>query len=251
MKKYKIAISLVCHNDEYLLNYCINSLLKSDIINHNLKLFCYDNNSNENLKRFLNQIEMDKWIYSSESNEGIVIPRIKIYQEIIKENFDFILELHSDMLFPKKWLEPLIEIFDETTGIIQPHIFVPRSKGQISLEYFESKLPDLLSNNQYEKCRQNHPWLINTKIIDKIGGYYDEIFSPHECEDDDFVYRVLKNGFKIKSTGLSWVVHYGGSIRHKLLPSNLSRNKKLFSEKNNISFEDFVEMFEIHPHYVD
>jgi predicted glycosyltransferase involved in capsule biosynthesis len=155
------------------------------------------------------------------------------------------------MLFPKIWSEPLFNIFDEETGILEPHIYQPRSKGEITLEYFEEKLPSLLKEVVYNKCRQTHPWLINTKIITKVGGYYDEIFSPQECEDDDFVFRVLNNGLKIKSTGMSWVVHYGQSIRNKVLPSFLNKHMQLFTEKNKISFRDFVNMFEIHPAYAD
>lgn len=251
MKKYNIAISLLCCNDENFLTPCLNSLLESDLSEHNLKLFCYDNNSNQNVKNIINSLPINKWVYSSNRNDGIVVPRIKIYEELSKENFDFLLEIHSDMIFPKIWIGKLLEIFEENVGILQPHIYVPRSLGVISLEFFEQKLPSLLNNIIYDRCRQNHPWLINTKIIDKVGGYYDKIFSPHECEDDDFIYRVLKNGYKVRSTGLSWVVHYGGSIRHSLLPSNLHKNKKLFEEKNNIKFDDFVKIFEIHPHHAE
>jgi hypothetical protein len=251
MKKYNIAISLICCNDERLLKVSLETLLKSDIIDHNLKLFCYDNNSNNNLKKILSDLKIEKWIFFSDKNDGIVIPRVKIYEEIKKEEFDFILEIHSDMIFPKVWSKPLLELFDEDTGILQPHIYVPRTKGEITLEFFEKRLISLLKDVKYDRCRQNHPWLINTKIIDKVDGYYDVRFSPHECEDDDFVFRVLNKNFKIKSTGLSWVVHYGGSVRHSLLPSKLGINKKLFEDKNKISFDDFVKMFEIHPHHAE
>lgn len=249
MKKLKIAISLICHNDEVLLKPCLSSLFESDINKHYLKLFCYDNNSNNQMKELLSSQTVDKWIYNSEVNDGIVIPRIKIYEEIIKEEFDFLLEIHSDMLFPKNWFENLYEIFDENTGIIEPHIYQPRSKGVISLEYFEEVLPTLLKDVKYDLCRQTHPWLINLKIVDAVGGYYDSIFSPQECEDDDFIFRVINNGYKVKSTGMSWVVHYGQSIRNQVLPSNLTEHIRKFSEKNNIGFNDFVNKFEIHPAY--
>lgn len=249
MKQYNIAISLICKDDEQLLKPCLSTLIDSDLNEHNIKLFCYDNGSNLPMKELLNSINIDKWIYNNPINNGIVIPRIKIYEEIKKENFDFLLEIHSDMLFPKIWLRPLLDIFDEKTGILEPHIYQPRSIGIVSIEYFETIKPTLLKDVVYEKCRQTHPWLINLTIVDKVGGYYDEIFSPQECEDDDFVFRVLNNNFKIKSTGNSWVVHYGEKTRTRLLPSNLTNNLKLFSTKNNINFKDFLNMFEIHPAY--
>lgn len=242
----KIAISLLCHNDEEYLKPCLESLQKSDLFNYDVKLFCYDNNSNEPMKEYIRSLNIDKWIYSSSTNDGIVIPRIKIYEEIMKENFDFLLEIHSDMIFPKVWLEPLFEIFDSETAIIEPHIYQPTNKT-ISLEEFEIKLPKLINENVYDKCRQTHPWLINLKIMDKIGGYYDPMFSPHECEDDDLVYRIITNGLKIKSIGKSWVVHYGGVIRHKLLSTTLSKHLSYFEQKHKISVNEMIKLFQIHP----
>lgn len=242
----KIAISLLCHNDEYLLKPCLDSLFNSDLKNHEFKLFCYDNASEQGMKDYLNSLNINKHIFSSETNDGIVIPRIKNYENIKNEDFDFLLELHSDMIFPKIWIDPLFNIFDEQTGILEPHIYIP-NKRIISAEEFEQIVENLRTNVIYSKCRQNHPWLINLKILDLIDGYYDPAYSPHECEDDDLVYRVLKNNFKIKTTGQSWVVHYGGMIRHYLLPSCLSEHVAYFVAKNKISFEDFVKMFDNHP----
>lgn len=242
----KIAISLLCHNDEAFLKPCLDSLFQSDLLNHDIKLFCFDNNSNESMKNYLNLLEINKWVYSSQTNEGIVIPRIKIYEQIKKEDFDFLLEIHSDMVFPKKWLEPLLNIFDSETVILEPHIYQPTNRT-IGVDEFQSKLPSLLNDEIYDKCRQTHPWLVNLKLLDNIGGYYDPLFSPHECEDDDLVYRVIKNGFKIKSTGQSWVVHYGGVIRHKVLPSSLSKHFAYFEKKHGISVYEMIKLFQTHP----
>jgi len=59
---------------------------------------------------------------------------------------------------------------------------------------------------------------------------------------------VLNNGFKIKSTGESWVCHYGGVTRNKVLPSYAIEHKNYFMKKHNITFEAFVKMFEYHPY---
>lgn len=244
-KKIRIAISLLTHNDLELLKPCLDSLFESDLNQHEFKLFIFDNNSNIKLREYLNNIKMDKHIVFSEKNDGIVIPRIKIYNEIIKEEFDFLLEIHSDMIFPKNWLNVLFEIDDDETLILQPHIYHP----SIIMESkeLENKLTTLKNEKTYNYCRQVHPWLIKIKYVNMIGGYYDEIFSPQECEDDDFVYRVVKNGFKIKSTGKSWVCHYGGLVRNKVLVSNVNKQKQIFENKHNISFNDFLKLLEFHP----
>lgn len=242
----KIAISLLTHNDLPYLKPCIESLLNSDLLQHTVKLFAWDNNSNDALQHFLSGINVNKQLHFNSSNEGIVIPRIKIFNEIIKEDFDFLLEIHSDMLFPKIWLSPLLAIDDEQTGILEPHIYLPGKR--ITIDILEEKIQQLKYSGIYNKCRQVHPWLIKLQHIGAVGGYYDENFSPQQCEDDDFIYRMMLNGFKIKSTGKSWVCHYGGVTRGKALPSFTAEHKKYFISKHGIDFDSFVDMFEYHPY---
>jgi len=247
MKKQKIAISLLCHTELELLKASVESLYKSDLNEHYTKLFVYTNQSNNEVKEYLNSLKHEKYIYNSDNNDGIVIPRMKLYEEIKKEDFDFLLEIHTDMIFPKTWLQPLLDIDEESAGILEPHIYQP--KKIIDLEIFENKLLTLKTDKVYNMCRQTHPWLIKLKLLDNIGGYYDSNFSPHECEDDDLVYRFIKNGYKIKSSGNSWVVHYGGSVRHKLLSSSLTPHMKYFESKHGITIQKMVTLFEIHPAY--
>ena len=241
----KIAISLLTHNDLLYLKPCIESLLTSDIVLHTIKLFVHDNASNNNLKKYLKNIRIEKYIHFSDTNHGIVIPRIQIFNEIIKEDFDYLLEIHSDMLFPKIWLTPLLQIDDERTGILEPHIYLPRKK--ITVDELEHKLRELRHKKTFDNCRQVHPWLIKLKFVECIGGYYDIKFSPQQCEDDDFIYRCITNGYKVKSTSLSWVCHYGGVTRSKALPSYSKAHKKYFMEKHKIDFESFLNMFDFHP----
>ena len=58
----KIAISLLTHNDEYLLKPALDSLLASDISDYYFKLFCYDNNSTVSTIDFLEDYKIDKWV---------------------------------------------------------------------------------------------------------------------------------------------------------------------------------------------
>lgn len=244
----KIAISLITCNDLEYLKPCLESLFKSDLMKHIIKLFICDNGSSISHRDYLNKIAIDKYIILNPTNEGIVIPRIKIFNEIIKEDFDFLLEIHSDMIFPEKWLMELLKIDEDDVAILEPHIFHP---GRIvSLSEFNAMIVNKYHCVTYEKCKQVHPWLIKMKHIDAVGGYYDANYSPQQCEDDDFVYRVIMNKFKIKSTGLSWVCHYGGAIRHGLLSDSKGRNVQYFETKHKTSFRGFTEnkeLFKYHP----
>jgi GT2 family glycosyltransferase len=241
----KIAISLITYNDLELLKPCLESLFVSDLNQHEFKLFVCDNGSNTQMIEYISNLDVNKYIIFNLNNEGIVIPRIKIYKEIIKENFDYLLEIHSDMLFPKVWLKQLFDIDDDKTIILEPHIFQPSQR--ITAEIFESYLNRLVYDKTYYMCRQIHPWLIKLKLVDTIGGYYDEIFSPQQFEDDDFTYRVAVNGFNIKSTGKSWVCHYGGLTRNVSLPSFKEQHLQLFEKKHNILFLDAIKLYEYHP----
>ena len=104
-------------------------------------------------------------------------------------------------------------IMDKEVFIVQPFIYQP-PQNEI-LKSFDCTKFQIYNKPKkiYHRCRQVHPYLINLKLINKIGGYYDADFSPFIFEDDDLVLRALKKGYDIKSTNKSVVIHYGGVTR--------------------------------------
>ena len=212
----KIGISLLSCNDLPYLKPCLESLLESDINNHDFKLCAWDNNSTDETKDFIKSLDVNKTLIESKPEEmpdyNIVLPRIKLYEMIKKENYDFLLEVHADMLFPKVWIDYLFDIDDEDTIVLEPHIVVPSSTWD------NKKLEEYIANHSkdriYTKCRQVHPWLVKLDMLDLVGGYYDPIFAPQRCEDEDLVWRILQSEYNIKSTAKSWVLHYGGKTRN-------------------------------------
>jgi hypothetical protein len=246
--KKNIAISLLTCNEYTMLKPCIDSLINSDLKNHNFKLFHYDNNSKDKGNNYINSLNIPTSQFISNENKGIVIPRIEVYNNIVEEGgFDFLLEIHPDMLFPEVWLEPLLKIDNPQTLILQPHIYTRRKF--MTLDEFEKYIKDNTKDEIiYNKCRQVHPWLIKLDLVNSIGGYYDTIFSPQRYEDDDFVYRVLKNNYLIRSTNKSNVYHQGEATRHKLLGNKGADHGNKFLKKHGLkSKQTFIEMFEIHP----
>ncbi len=69
--------------------------------------------------------DFQNYIYRSEKNDGIVNPRIHLFKQIMQEGYDYLLEIHADMLFPKLWITELMELIDEETLIVQPFIYQP------------------------------------------------------------------------------------------------------------------------------
>lgn len=241
----KIAISLLTHNDSGYLKPCLKSLMNSDINDHEYKLFAWDNNSTDETCKFIESLKNEKELIKSNTNKGIVIPRIKLYEKIKKENFDFLLELHTDMLFPKNWINKLFEVDNENAAILQPHILV--TNKIMNVADLEMVIHDLFEEKTYTRCLQVHPWLVKMSMISKVGGYYDPIYSPQRCEDDDLVWRILSKGYEIVSTKKSWVLHYGGVTRHKALGSAGHDHRQKLCKKFGIEFSQIRDLTETHP----
>lgn len=238
----KIAISLLSYNDIVYLKPCIDSLLSSDLNEHEYKFFIIDNNSSNSTKEYIINLNVNKWLKLNTENEGITLPRIEIMNNILNEDFDYTLEIHADMLFPKKWLNELIKNMDDETAIVMPFI-LNNPNLILDIENMNKLVEKYQSDEIFTNIRQVHPWLLNNSIVKKIG-YYDSIFSPQNCEDDDFMWNVMKNKYKTKASKKSIVVHYGGKTRNFVnIEYDLQKSFRLFYNKNNITVSDMVSKF--------
>jgi len=244
----KIAISLLVCNDLFYLKPMIESLFSSDLDQHESMLFIVDNNSNQELKNYIDELPYNKFCIINNTNEGIVIPRIKIMNKILEGNYDYTIEIHADMLFPKIWLTPILDIMSSDSQIAIGMPFILNNPDiLLSINHLEELILKHKENIICNNVRQVHPWVLNNNIVKKIG-YYDIIFTPRFCEDDDFIYNVIKNGYKTIATKQSIVLHYGGKTQYNLnLPDNLQNNFNLFQKKHGITVQDIIPMFTLHP----
>jgi hypothetical protein len=206
-------------------------------------MFWWDNASTDNTTKYIESLNLNLYKKVNLKNDGIVIPRIKLYEEIKKENFDYLLEIHADMVFPHKWIDEVFSIEDNRSIIIMPTIINTNkiiSKQQIN------DLSEKYKENRIIECsRQVHPWLVKLNMLNLVGGYYDKRYHPMRLEDADLVWRVMKNGYKIKATRNSVVCHYGGKTRNKAKIKGVSN--KVFEKKFKISNEEFKAKFHEHP----
>lgn len=238
-QKPKIAISLVNLDGIDYLVPAINSLLDSDLTDFEFKLFYWDNGSSDGAVDFIRNLKIPKSIFESRENQGIVQPRINLMNEIRNESiWDAVLEIHSDMLFPKVWFESLMSQFDDRTGILMPYII--QSKEYVS---DLSLLERYVRENESEEILHNsiavHPWVLNLNCIKDIG-YYNPVYKLHRCEDDDLMFRVQFSKYDIKAYRKSIVFHKGEVIRKKLLKRN--KNEKIFQKMHGISVASFSKL---------
>lgn len=241
-------------NDDHLIIPCLNSLIKSDISNYDFKLFIHDNGSHLSWDELydIEEYQFPYYCKRTITNEGIVNPRIGLYNQIISEGFDLLLEIHCDMLFPEKWFEELVNILDDETVIAQPFIYQP-PKDKLLNEFNCDNFKIFKQDKRiYEGCRQVHPWLINLNLLNNVGGYYDSNFSPYWYEDDDLVYRIYNNGFKIKTTNKSIVLHYGSATRAIGEKEFFKSHRIYWKDKHNAQYlpdqpEYYLKEFTFHP----
>lgn len=241
----KIAISLLGCNDKALMVPCMESLLLSDIVNYDFQLYYIDNNSTDGTYEYIQTLKCKKWVKQNKVNEGIVLPRIEIMNKILEDGRNtYTLEIHADMLFPAKWISYLLSEFDDKTGAVMPFILNNPNRN-LNIDELEGLVKIHSSSEIFKQVRQVHPWILNNEII-KIIGYYDADYSPQNCEDDDLMFKLLKNGYITKAVKNSIVCHYGGKTR-TYTHHGLIRNLELFKTKNGINIDDMVKMFSLHP----
>ncbi len=237
--KPNIAISLVNINSFQLLKPALTSLIESDLKEFDFKLFYWDNGSTDESVHFIENLGINKTVIKSESNLGIVQPRINLMNRIIEEDaWKLVLEIHSDMLFPKSWLKPLLTKFDHKTGILLPYI-IQQNEYLFDATILEDLIEQHKSNETIYNSIAVHPWLLNIECIKDIG-YYNSTYEKHRCEDDDFMLRVLFSKYDITAYKGSIVFHKGGVIRKQYLKRN--RNEKKFQKLYGISVKDFSKL---------
>lgn len=245
----KIALSLLMYKKPEFTIKMLDTLFNSDIKNHNISLFVQDNSpdSCKPARDFIRKSGIEHNIFRSPDNEniGIVLSRIAIMNEILKQKFDYMLELHNDMIFCPNWFEELIKVREDKVGILCPYIF-----QSFHMDWTQQQMEEKCSQYREEKIDDNviqtHPWLVNMNLVKEIG-YYDPKYSPEQCEDDDFMYRAIKANWKTRATKMSWVGHIGGATRAGD-PLILMEHLNYFYYKHKLTIPQFKQQYlTIHP----
>lgn len=240
----KIAINLITLNNYEYVKNTLDSLFASDLKEHIYKLFLYINNCDENDNRIENLIKSYKLkpkarIIKSKENKGIVIPRIKLFNEIKNtwsDSLDYMLEIHDDMLFPSKWLNTLLEAKHDDYKILMPVIYYnyPMFENPDKLLY---QIKHRIETGERLDCVQVHPCLYEFSALLELG-YYDKRFSPQISEDDDLYYRFIKKGYH-SVTCLNSIVFHGIQKTRTHENENYYNGLRKFYEKNNVSVQLF------------
>lgn len=250
----EISLVLLSYNNWHITKECIQSLLQSldeDHIQRGIEIIIVDNGSVEETRQGLQELMIRP------IQQGIEL-RVEFLQENLGYPIginaglavcrgSFIGVLNNDLLFPKGWLTPLLQILqkDKSVGFAAPFL----SYG-VGLQNVNIRFKSLESMQDYATRFMNHNserllyvhkvtgacLLFRSDLLARIGGN-DFWYGVGNYDDDDWCIRARIAGYKLVIVGQSFVHH----IRHatfqtvpSLFSSSLEMNAVKFRIKWNI-----------------
>lgn len=139
---------------------------------------------------------------------------------------DFFVPIHNDMFFAPFWLENLIiEIGKYPDCLMMGGAQIICTEPGNWTDEQKEEIADFCREDRTVRANLD-PRLIKKKCLD-IVGYWDELFSPHECEDCDYNKRVEDAGYTYLGTNRSIVFHYFSGTRLDLPGQDADRKRNL------------------------
>ena len=223
-----VALILLNYNQHKYTIDCINSILKSTY--KNFKIILVDNGSTKSEKNKLysnipkrvkiNHVDLDKnQGYVGGINEGIIAAN--------KLNPEYLMIMNNDTIIGENSIEHLVKCAEKYNGKAITTGKVYNYGSNDSLQYIGQKcidrellnyVPYIKNNNEKDVGQYDYEiemdmiddifWLIPKNIIDKIGLYSDLFYLYGE--QNDYVLRAQKHGFKMIYTPQASLWHKGG-----------------------------------------
>jgi len=181
------------------------------------EIIVVDNNSTDGTVEWLKEQTDLKCIFNK-TNNGFAKGN---NQGIRIANGDSILLLNNDTIVTSNWLNNLrIALFSsEKIGAVGPLTNFAAYHQQINTPYPENDIGAMTEFAKRFNISDPSKWeeklkligfcmMIKMNVVKKIGGL-DEGFSPAHYEDDDYCFRILKEGYKLFLCKDTFVHHYG------------------------------------------
>jgi len=239
-------IILTYDNLEYT-KLCIESIRKHTK-RGTYEIIIVDNNSRDGTVNWLKEQDDLRVIYNDNNmgfpkgcNQGIEIAR--------GEN---ILLLNNDVVVTHNWLDNLVKCLysSKDIGAVGPvtnkcsnYQSIPISyKNLEEMREFAKKFNKSNPKKWEERLRLiGYCFLVKRRVIRKVGAL-DEIFTPGNCEDNDYSLRIRKAGFRLILCNDTFIHHFG-SVSFKKNPKEfkdvLRINNGKFKEKWGIDVSYF------------
>lgn len=142
--------------------------------------------------------------------------------------------LNNDVLLTPGWLSGLLEFAEEEgADIVSPAI--REGERNYDVEAYAVEFVRRMGGVTRRGVADGICFLVRRKVFDTIG-YFDENFRIGQFEDADFFRRAREAGFRLATTGRSFIHHFGSVTQDSLRGSRSMRpyeaeNREYFRKK--------------------
>lgn len=201
---------------------CIHSLL--EIKDERIKIVIVDNHSTDNSVELLKEKYLQIPILTTDTNNGYAGGMNIGIKYALDNSANYIIISNNDIIYPKDFLQPLLEIIqsDLSIGIVSPKVLYTYNKQKIycagadfnllrgsGVAAFQGKNTSEFGNEIREiSMAEGSCFLARKEVFIKSGLFCEDFFMYFE--DLEFSDRVREN-FKIFYTPKSIVYHKGGA----------------------------------------
>lgn len=127
--------------------------------------------------------------------------------------------VNNDLLFPKGWINPILNIFmnDSNIGLCAPYLSNATGIQNVGVSFENYENMNLFAQEFMEKSRDQHHFvqrvigacmIFRKEVLDLIGGN-DFWYGLGNYDDDDLCLRTIIAGYKIMIVGGTFVHHIG------------------------------------------
>ena len=236
MKKCDVIIPV--YNAPEYVKLCVYAVMKNTDMNALGKVYLMNDNSNSLTRNLLENLEKkykEKVVLvNNENNLGFVKnvnKGIKLSME--NKDSDCVLLLNTDCFIGNHTIEKMMKHIekDEEIGLICP---VSSNAANLTLDMlpgFSYMMMDQLLERKFsgmcfDACTVVGNCLMITKKCIEKTGYLDEIFGMGYCEETDYQFKAMEQGFKAKVSIDTYVFHKAEMSFNTTSTSREERYKK-------------------------
>ncbi len=216
--------------------YAVRSLLESDVQEYDWQLQIVDNGSTcEDTKAWLVTLPSDRiGVQVEPVNLGIPRGRNLGYSLLAGFLPTYVIEIHTDHIFPKRWVTPIIDAMEHYpqigllgAGLITPqgYFYSPRLPVNYFMEYqsvrglinetairlsrkYRHVQPRQANLPAYIRPGITHPVCKRWEMLEQIGFYHEDMPGLQNFDDTEEALRAHRAGWLVCIHLSSWVFHH-------------------------------------------